>query len=241
LDDSGTSGFSAVTMAGFMAHLNQWEQLEPLLDEILNSANVPVFHAKQFYDTDPPFKTWTRFRKHSFTEELFTAAHGRIHGYSMTMRKEPIERARLDSPGLARTSAIGVCFSVILNQIMTGPMRPHILREGVSFLVESGNKNNGSIEKSFHEAAANPIFEGALRSISFVAKKQCRAIQIADFFAFYSRRLMIKHDKFAGKLALPNCPILEIMERHVPIWQKGGYSEPKAVSDDDYKKYHGLA
>jgi hypothetical protein len=61
--------------------------------------------------------------------------------------------------------------------------------EGVSFILETGHENNVEAEGVFHDvrrlygdAAA------ALRSISFVPKESSRAIQMADLFAFYSRR-----------------------------------------------------
>ena len=61
--------------------------------------------------------------------------------------------------------------------------------EGVSFVLETGHENNPEAEKVFNDvrrlygdAAA------ALRSICFVPKESCRAIQMADLFAFYSRR-----------------------------------------------------
>jgi hypothetical protein len=51
---------------------------------------VPVFHAKEFHSTRPPFKGWTRIKKLSFVEELFTASHGILHGLSMTVSKNEI-------------------------------------------------------------------------------------------------------------------------------------------------------
>jgi len=71
-------------------------------------------------------------------------------------------------------------------------------KDGVAFLVESGNTNNSEIEQYFHKMAKQSAFEGALRSISFIAKNSCRAIQIADFFAYYSRRYLRDHARFSG-------------------------------------------
>jgi L-ribulose-5-phosphate 3-epimerase UlaE len=66
------------------------------------------------------------------------------------------------------------------------------------FLVETGNNNNSEIGNFFHKMTKQPAFEGSLRSISFVTKDSCRAIQLADFFAFYSRRHMRNHHRFPG-------------------------------------------
>ena len=70
LDDSGTSGLPIVTMAGFLAPLKAWEELEPNWDSTLKAHNVEVLHAKEFYATKPPFKTWSRIKKASFADEL---------------------------------------------------------------------------------------------------------------------------------------------------------------------------
>ena len=40
---------------------------------------------------------------------------------------------------------------------------------------------------------------------------------------------MRNHDRFAGKMILPQSPYLAVIERHVPLWQKGGYGAPKTT------------
>src|SRR5215212_6491089 len=60
--------------------------------------------------------------------------------------------------------------------------------EGVAFVLESGHENNPDAEWTFDEVRRIHSLENVLHSISFVGKDACRAIQIADLFAFYSRR-----------------------------------------------------
>ena len=100
-------------------------------------------------------------------------------------------------------------------------MMPAIRQHGVSFLVESGNANNAELEKQFHAASQLPAFEGCLRSISFISKNSCRAIQLADLLAFYTRRQMRNADRFDYKMVLPPCPYIQTIRRHVPLWQMG--------------------
>jgi hypothetical protein len=60
--------------------------------------------------------------------------------------------------------------------------------DGVSFILECGHQNNAEAEKTFYDVRRLHRLENVLRSICFVPKESCRAIQMADLFAFYSRR-----------------------------------------------------
>ncbi len=218
LDDSGTDG-PIITLGGFVSFMSNWERVEPKLDAVMNSHGVEVFHAKQFHDTDPPFKGWSKIRKRSFAEEVFGASHHELIGISIGVRKEVIKDAKKSSPGLLDSmSPMGTCFSAIMIKLLTHPWLTTAIKQyGISFLIETGNGNNSELERNFHQLAKQPHYEGALRSISFIPKAHCRAIQLADFFVFYSRRnmrLMIER-----KRPLPQCPFLSIMLRHGPIFQ----------------------
>jgi hypothetical protein len=60
--------------------------------------------------------------------------------------------------------------------------------EGVAFILECGHENNPEAEKEFFAIRKLHKIEHILHSIRFVPKDSCRAIQLADLFAFYSRR-----------------------------------------------------
>lgn len=230
LDDSGTTGLPIITMAGFIAPLSQWEELEPSLDAILSAHGVDVLHTKQFHDTKGPFDGWKQIRKHSFAEELFAATHGRLFGVSVAVRKRDIAQHQRENRDLVGMSPISICFSAIMTRIVSDPqIGPHVKDQGVAFLIESGNKNNAGIQQFFHKMQKQPMFEGCLRAISIIPKASCRAIQIADFLAFYSRRLLRNHDRFSGKVALPPCPYISIIKRHGPVWMHGGYGRPQTT------------
>lgn len=242
LDDSGTSGLPIVTLAGFAAPKAIWESLEPNLDAVLNGYGVAVLHTKEFHDTKPPFKNWKRLKKRSFADELFATSHGQIYGLSITVSKKDFELAKKQQGGWENMSAIGVCFSAIMTRIVTDPhIGPAVKMHGVSFFVEGGNRNNAEIERFFNQMAQHPTFEGVLRSISFIGKDTCRAIQLADFFAFYSRRHMRDHARFSGKLALPSCPFITTINRHGPIWLRGGFGAPQTTSGHLDKNLPNLA
>jgi hypothetical protein len=241
LDDSGTSGLPIVTLGGFYAPKTNWEALEPILDSLLNEYGIPVFHAKQFHDTKTPFENWRRVKKRSFTDELFGTTHGQIAGVSVAIKRGEFEQAKKDQSKWDNMSAIGVCFSAIMVKIVTDKETgPVIKNQGISFLVEAGNRNNAEIENFFNKMAKEPVFEGCLRSINFISKSNCRAIQLADFLAFYSRRNLRDHARFDGKISLPACPILDIMRRHGPIWQNVSRGLPKSTGRWIGKDLHTL-
>jgi len=236
LDDSATSGMPIVTMAGFLAALHLWEEMEPAFDEILGRYEVPVLHAKEFHDTDGCFKNWRKVKKRSFVEELFGAAHGKMLGLSVTARKKEFAQEKKRTGKVPNTSVYGVCFSAIMFRACFEPqMGEKVRKEGISFLVESGNKNNDELRGFFDQCAKHEKFGPFLKSLTFIPKKSCRAIQVADFFAFYSRRYMRNHDRFKGTLALPMESYLETIEKHVPIWQRAvhgfGLDKPRGHVD----------
>jgi hypothetical protein len=79
----------------------------------------------------------------------------------------------------------------------------------MAFLVESGNPNNSDVEPIFHRYVQTKEFglEKALRSITFVPKDSCVAIQLADFIAYYTRRHTEACIKAGGPLSeLPPYP-----------------------------------
>ena len=221
LDDSGTSSSPVVTLAGFLAAPERWKEVESDLEALLLRYEVPVLHAKEFHDTKPPFKGWGKIKKRSFAEEIFQATHGKLYGLSMTMRssaKKPSENMSL----------IGTCFSVIMTHILLNrQIGPAIERDGVRFFIEDGNKNNNGIKDFFDDMSPVDTFQGTLKSLVIIKKESCRAIQLADFLAFYSRRFMRNYDRFDGKLLLPACHFLETIKRHGPVWMK---SAPNADS-----------
>lgn len=61
----------------------------------------------------------------------------------------------------------------------------------VSFVVEAGNHNNNGIKVQFDNLSKDNAYDGNLGSLTFAMKRDSRAIQLADFWAMYSRRMAI--------------------------------------------------
>jgi hypothetical protein len=235
VDDSGTSGLPLVTLGGLIAHIDQWEHIEPSLHEICGYYDVPVLHAVDFQHTRGAFRAWKKIKKQTFVEELFGANKGRMAAFSISIRAKAYVTEKKAQGVLPSMSAACVCFSALMLRVLQHPsLGPAIHKDGVNFLVETGNANNAEIEKFFHQYTKIDPFSRVLRSISFIPKQHCRAIQAADFYVYYARRQAVAHDKFSGRLALPANSYLEAIERHIPTFHKtatGGLSAVGKASD----------
>lgn len=247
LDDSGTSGLPIVTLGGVFAHMDQWERVEPLIDEVMTRNGVRVFHAKQFHDTDAPFNGWSKLRKLSFTDEVFSVVKGAFAGTAIGVDKDGLKVGKAKQPGaFDRMSPIGVAFGTIMTRLITHPsVASAVKAHGVSFLLESGNKNTAEIEQYFHRMAKMDVFEGVLRSVTVIPKAHCRAIQLADFLVFYCRRVLRNHFRFHGKdIVLPSCPYVETMRKYGPVHFQLAQGVPQstgAMMGTDIKNLDDLA
>jgi hypothetical protein len=61
----------------------------------------------------------------------------------------------------------------------------------------------------------------------------CRAVQLADYWAYYSRRTMRDHLRFEGKnIVLPANVFRDAVRKNFPVWEKGNYDfSEKAILD----------
>ncbi|MHC2437672.1 hypothetical protein ACVMB0_005047 [Bradyrhizobium sp. USDA 4451] len=81
------------------------------------------------------------------------------------------------------------CFQVIVDWLLRDiRIGKRVHSEGVKFLLEEGHDNNAQAEREFRWVREHYKLESVLDSIGFVKKDACRAIQLADLIAFYSRR-----------------------------------------------------
>jgi len=88
-----------------------------------------------------------------------------------------------------RSSPYTFCFQVIVDWLLRDiRVGRAVHSEGLALVLECGHENNSQAEQEFYVVRKKYGLENVLRSISFVPKEHCRAIQLADLLAFYSRR-----------------------------------------------------
>ena len=107
--------------------------------------------------------------------------------YPYSVDKEIYEARRKEScaQGVHKCTPYTYCLRVIIDWLLK---QAEIRAVGVSFVLECGHQNNTEARLLFEEVKHRHGLEGVLGTISFHAKQDSYAIQLADLFAYYSRR-----------------------------------------------------
>jgi hypothetical protein len=191
LDDSGKDPQNlCTTIAGYAATETAWEAFEVDVEPWFKEFGVGVLHAMDLHGTRGDFKGWSVLKKQAFVSRICQARNPHIMlGVSMAAEKAPFEQIRKERGRVRTASAYAWCFNVIVDWLLrdfrTGAAAN---TEGVAFILERGHENNPDAERAFHAIRDRFEIHDRLKSISFVPKEACRAIQLADLLAFYSRR-----------------------------------------------------
>jgi hypothetical protein len=192
LDDSGKDQQSDVTtLAGFAARDEDWKAFETAVEPIFQKHNVPILHAMDLEKTEGHFKGWRVLKKQAFVAQICSvmSEHSML-GISMSCLKSTYdmrakERKTKRNPNRPYTFCFNAILDWLLKDYRTGKAA---WNEGVSFIIEAGHENNPEAELAFYAIRKKFGLEKVLKSICFVPKDHSRAIQMADLFAYYSRR-----------------------------------------------------
>lgn len=191
LDDSGKDAQNPLSLvAGYVARDTAWEAFETAVEPWFVDYEVPILHATDLKGTRGYFKGWPVLKKQAFVSRICQARNPHVMmGVSMAVAKAPYATYRASKAPAQTSSPYAFCLGVIvdwiLRDIRTGGAAN---TEGLALIVECGHENNAEAAAAFYEVRRRFGLEGVLHSISFVPKESCRAIQLADLYAFYSRR-----------------------------------------------------
>jgi Protein of unknown function (DUF3800) len=191
LDDSGKDPQNRIiTVAGYVATDEQWKAFEIEVESWFSEFGVNISHAKDLHHTDGEFAGWTVLRKQAFVARLCQAMSRHLQlGVSMSAVKSTYDARAEESDRKRTVRPYTFCFNVIVDWLLRDIRVGRAANtEGVAFILECGHENNPEAEQTFCEIRKLHGLENVLRSISFVPKDYCRAIQMADLIAFYSRR-----------------------------------------------------
>lgn len=198
LDDSGKDPQNRITtIAGYAASDDQWRAFEIEVEPIFSDYGVKVLHAKDLHNTDREFQDWTVLKKQAFLARICRVMSHHIPlGMSMSALKETYKSRAAESARKRTVTPYTFCSNVIIDWVLTDIRVGRIANtEGVSLILECGHENNAEAEQNFYEVRRLHRLDGILHSIRFVPKDSCRAIQMADLFAFYSRRHGVAMEK----------------------------------------------
>lgn len=189
LDDSYASDGTVMSIAGYVATEEAWAKAEVELAAVFQAFHVNLLHATDFKSGRACFAGWSLSTRKAF-----------VHGLGMTFRHLTMavsvnvnrvnyktRQAELNvNPGM---SAFGVAFAATVHTIARGNSLWKVVdQEGLRFVVEHGNNNNEEIALHFERLKTHDLYGDCLKGLEFSTKSGSRAIQIADFFAYYARR-----------------------------------------------------
>ena len=214
LDDSGTDKANPlVTMAGYLGALPVWAEFETLAVPLLRERGITCLHAKEFFSTRGQFEGWSRREKTRLLSDLYTLLQPRVGmAVSFSTLKRTFNERKRELGRSFGQSPYGFCFNAILNAIVRdeGVKRAIALGTELSFVIEEGNRNNAGVMKAYQNIKMRHPELDYLASMSFVDKKNCVAIQVADFFAFFTRRHACAME-MNGRQPVAMDPYLQIM------------------------------
>lgn len=209
LDDSGKDPHNPITtLAGYLARDASWTLFERNVEPVFKEFGIDVLHARDLHNTDREFKGWSWDEKEKFVSRVCKAFAPNVPlGLSFSVVKGNYEARRTESraQGMEKCTPYAYCFRTLIDWILE---QAEIRAVGVSFVLEFGHQNNTEARLLFEDVRRRHGLEEVLGTISFHAKQDSRAIQLADLFAFYSRR----HIKWIEEHQTPNQePMLTIL------------------------------
>jgi len=222
LDDSGKDPQNRITaLGGFVAPEACWEAFELAVEPVFQKYNVEVLHTRKLHATDGCFKGWPTTKKRAFVSEICGHMSPFIPlGVCMSAVKGTYAQRASESGRKRTLSAYTFCFGIIVDWLFTDiRIGESANRDGVAFVVETGNSNNPEVLESFRDIQMRHKGDILLHSMSFVSKTCCRAIQMADLLAFYARRHGAAQEKAPPdkRATIKPDPMVDIISHHVPV------------------------
>lgn len=222
LDDSDAVISKALTIAGYVAQDDRWIRFEQEAERICTDYKVELIRGRELDGRKDCFKGWSVPKCERFLDELGSALVGNVlFGISRSIGKDNYKLRRRQIADLdnvhkrtfSSLSAFGFCFGTILLDVRENPdlgLTEEIAQSGIAFMLEGGSANNPDIMR-YLEAERRHGNISHLVTATEVDKRSCRAIQMADLYAFYSRRRANQFARFKGKLEF----VTDIHKLHV--------------------------
>ncbi len=237
LDDSGKDPQNqATTLAGYVGDEESWANFEAEVEPLFTKYEVRILHATDLHGTRADFAGWTVLKKQSFVAQFCgTLSRHALLGVSMSVAKGEYKAAADRSTRKKTVTPYTFCSNVILDWLLADVrVGKKANEEGVAFALEAGHHNNPEAE--WNIGVVTDMFDLAekIKSVAFLAKASCRAIQAADLLAFYSRRhaneLLKASPQERAKLLVDPGQMLKIIAENLPhrAFVANGFEKPRA-------------
>ncbi|WP_155826016.1 DUF3800 domain-containing protein [Hirschia maritima] len=187
LDDSADGG-SISSLGGYFTKTECWQKFERLASDTYERFGLITLHTKDLQRGKGEFSGWSLEKKRNFVEELFDAAKiCEVVGISVSIRNSLGKKFNQQNKHTARLSSLGLLFARIIMSLEKDANLKQ--NEGaIRLIIETGNKNNNGLLTHFKEVREKGSGFDHIKSLDFVRKQDCYAIQLADFMAYYGRR-----------------------------------------------------
>lgn len=223
LDDSGKDPQNSITtIAGYAAAIPQWVAFEAKAETVFLEYGVKTLHAADLHGSRGEFVGWSILKKQAFVAKLCMALslHALL-GVSASAHKAQYKLRAAESGRKRTVTPYTFCSNLLIDWLLTDVRVGKLANtEGLALILESGHENNAEAELNFFEVRKQHNLDNILRSISFVGKEDCRAIQMADLFAFYSRRHGVEMEAASpedrSRVQRTPGPMLNIMTESLP-------------------------
>ncbi|MGH6976843.1 MAG: DUF3800 domain-containing protein, partial [Stellaceae bacterium] len=222
LDEARTDKESAITtVGGYVAACPDWLQFEVAADGICADANVSVIHGVDFHHGRRSFKGWNSHDKELFAEKLQAALKPiAILGVTQSAVNADFAKVKKEYKVVQQESVYGWCFRRIVGIALDDPIIRVCFNEtsnvDIHFILEEGCKNRPDVERIWDEIKRISPMRGRLSALTFAPKESTRAVQMADFLAYHSRRYLGKYDVERGPEA-PEPKIISILRDGIHI------------------------
>ncbi len=194
-DESGTHGADSplVTVAGFLATVEQWAAYERDLSALMSEYGVKKFHAKDFRGRKNDFKGWPTSKRAKFNSRFLKMADDHLScGISTILSSDAyhqIYRGTRFPPKARPDTHYGLCVRGALWKVIAY-MKDRPEDWPLSLVMEGGHKNEYDAARIFYEFKDDlrPEYQAALGGIVFGSKDDL-PIAIADSLAYSMFRM----------------------------------------------------
>jgi hypothetical protein len=202
-DESGTHGDSRIlTLAGYVAKVEQWVEFSREWDELLKQENLTHFHMSKFEARQGEFAGWDNERRLRVQQRLIGIIKRRVNfgifcAVNLVDYEETMTEWGRDAFGSPYSFCVKLClaFVSLISQ-------KYNRTEPIAYFIEHGAGYNHEISESVRATFANGTMRNLLRlgSLTFIDKKAALPIQAADLLAYEvwkdaSNRFVTNEDK----------------------------------------------
>lgn len=194
LDDSGNNDDPIITLAGYISPAHDWCLFELEARALFDEWELLYLHTVELHQRKGQFKDWTRDQAATFANRFFSILHRNTYaGFEFSVHKSTFEAKKSIYNLEQQSSPLGFCFHGIIHRLVNDEsIKDALSLPGIdlSFVVEAGNKHEEEVQRRFNKIQRQD--PNRFSTLRFVPKKEKIALQAADFFAYFSRRLRVR-------------------------------------------------